>query len=111
MLERAGDVLAHWIALLLPVVDPDVVVFGGSAGLAVADALLPAARERLAARASLRGIGRLPELSISRCGPGAAAAGAALTALRVTQPYGRLTAGGPLEDGCTPQPHQACPPQ
>jgi predicted NBD/HSP70 family sugar kinase len=95
VLGRAGDTLAQWLALILPVVDPDVVVFGGSAGLAIADAVLPVARRRLAITASLRGIGRLPEISVSRCGPGAAATGAALVGLRATEVRGSL-ATGPL---------------
>lgn len=81
--KSASTALAEAIAMLIPVVDPDVVVIGGSVTEGVGHLLLPTVREHLNEVAFLRSRRGIPSIVRAELGPKAAMIGAADYALRV----------------------------
>ncbi|MHB1782029.1 MAG: ROK family protein [Acidimicrobiales bacterium] len=80
-LESAGRAIGVAVARLIPVVDPDLVVLGGSLAHSAADYLLPAARSELERDRPLREVHPAPHLVLGLLGPEAGALGAAELAL------------------------------
>jgi glucokinase len=80
-LQAAGASIGRAVALLMPVIDPDVVLVGGRLAEAAADYLLPAAQAALEDERPLRDVRPAPVLRLSRLGPDAGAIGAAQLAL------------------------------
>jgi glucokinase len=77
VLAVAGRALARAVALLVPVIDPDLVVVAGGVALAAGELLLQPARDELAARHPLAAVLDPPPVILGRAGPNAAALGAA----------------------------------
>lgn len=75
--KSASTALADAIAMLIPVVDPDVVVIGGSVTDGVGHLILPTVREHLNEVAFLRSRRGIPSLVKAALGPKAAMIGAA----------------------------------
>jgi glucokinase len=102
-LNAAGAAIGRAIALLVPVIDPDLVVLGGRLAEAAAGYLIPSARAALEAERPLREVRPAPSIELSRLGPDAGAIGAALMAFGALSPaprdkalpWGMATAGGP----------------
>jgi glucokinase len=76
-LEAAGRALGRAAAQLVPIVDPDMVLLGGSVAHAGSDYLLPAARAVLEDQRPLAAVLRPPPVGLGRLGPEAGALGAA----------------------------------
>jgi glucokinase len=81
VLKAAGTSIGRAVALLVPVIDPDVVVVGGRLAEAAADYLLPAAQTALEVERPLRDVRPAPVLELSRLGPDAGAIGVAQLAV------------------------------
>ncbi|WP_310162946.1 ROK family protein [Arthrobacter sp. BE255] len=81
--KKAAIALADAIAMLIPVVDPDVVVIGGSVAEGVGHLVLPTVREHLNEVAFLRSRRGIPSIVQAELGPKAAVIGAADFARRV----------------------------
>lgn len=77
LVEGAGTAIGRLLTLVAPVVEPDLVVLGGSVGVAGADLLIPAAEREFFSRRSMTGVTRPPRIVATTLGPEAAAVGAA----------------------------------
>jgi glucokinase len=77
LLADAGRCLGDGIAMLIPTLDPDVVVLGGGLAHAAAPHLLPPLRERLNATRPFPAQTPGPDVRLSTCGPESGALGAA----------------------------------
>jgi glucokinase len=77
------------VALLLPGIDPDLVVVAGGVALAAGELLLQPARAELAARHPLAAVLDPPPIILGRAGPNAAAHGAADLARLALEPSRR----------------------
>jgi glucokinase len=84
LVERAGTAIGRLLTLVSPVVEPDLVVLGGSVGAAAADLLIPAAEREFLARRSMPAVTRPPRIVATTLGPEAAAIGAARLAQDLT---------------------------
>lgn len=83
-LTTAAAALAHAVQVLMPVLDPDLVVLAGSVAAAVGDQLATDVAAALTSH-PLSAVVALPVIRISRLGPSAAAIGAADLAARLFQ--------------------------
>ena len=83
VLGTAGAAIGRAIALLVPVVDPDLVLLSGRLAQAAAPYLLPAARAALDEARPLRHVSAPPRIELGRLGPEAGAMGAAELALGI----------------------------
>ena len=77
VLAAAGWAIGKAVTLLVPVVEPDVVVIAGSLAHAASDYLLPAVRTAVAQLRPLSEVIEAPLVELGRLGPDAAAIGAA----------------------------------
>ena len=77
LLADAGRCLADGIRMLIPTLDPDVVVLGGGLAHAAATHLLQPLRERLGAARPFPAQTAGPDVRLSTCGPESGALGAA----------------------------------
>jgi glucokinase len=84
VLERAGHAVGLAVARFVPVLDPELVLLGGSLAFAGSEVLLPAAREGLRSNLILSDLRTPPRLDLATCGPEAGAVGAAACALAAT---------------------------
>lgn len=76
-LTSAGRFVGEALARIIPVIDPDLVLLGGSLAHAAGDILMPAVRSALRDRRSLSRVAGLPRVSLAALGPEAGALGAA----------------------------------
>lgn len=76
-LHKAANAIADAVAMLIPVLDPDVVIIGGSVADGIGHLLLPAMSERLEDVAFLRARRGIPRIVRAELGPKAAVLGAA----------------------------------
>lgn len=83
VLSTAGRAIGRAAAVLVAVVDPDIVVLAGSLAHAAGEYLLPEARSALAGDRPLRGVGPPPPIELGRLGRDAGAIGAAELVLDV----------------------------
>jgi len=83
VLRAAGAAIGRAVALLVPVVDPDLVLLSGRLADAAAAYLLPAARATLDGERPLRHVTAPPRIELGRVGPEAGAIGAAELALGI----------------------------
>jgi glucokinase len=83
VLRAAGAALGRAVALLVPVVDPDLVLISGRLADAAAGYLLPAAQATLDRARPLRQVTAPPRIDLGRLGPEATAIGAAELALLI----------------------------
>jgi len=81
VLRAAGAAIGRAVVLLVPVVDPDLVLISGRLAEAAARFLLPAARATVDRARPLRQVAVPPRIDVGRVGPEAAAIGAAELAL------------------------------
>lgn len=77
VLSTAGKAIGRAAAVLVAVVDPDIVVLAGSLAHAAGEYLLPAARSALAEERPLRAVRLPPPIELGRLGRDAGAIGAA----------------------------------
>jgi glucokinase len=83
VLRGAGAAIGRAIVLLIPVVDPDLVLISGRLAEAAGHYLLPAARSTVNRARPLRQVVGPPRIELGRIGPEAAAIGAAELALLI----------------------------
>jgi len=95
VLRAAGDAIGRAVALLVPVVDPDLVLISGRLADAAARYLLPAARATLDRVRPLRLVTAPPRIDLGRLGPEAAAIGAAELALLIPADVASPSTAGP----------------
>ena len=85
-LRAAGRRIGQAVRILIPLLDPDVVVVGGSVMAGTARFLLPAIQDELAENAPLSRVRTDgPRILIAQTGPYAAALGAAINALHASE--------------------------
>jgi glucokinase len=94
VLRAAGAAIGRAVALLVPVVDPDLVLLSGRLAQAAAPYLLPAARAALEEARPLRHVSAPPRIDLGQLGPEAGAIGAAELALGVVVDVATPTAPG-----------------
>jgi glucokinase len=94
VLGAAGAAIGRAVALLVPVVDPDLVLLSGRLAQAAAAYLLPAARAALEEGRPLRHVTAGPHIDLGRLGPEAGAIGAAELALGIVADVANPTAAG-----------------
>jgi glucokinase len=83
VLRAAGAAIGRAVVLLVPVVDPDLVLVSGRLADAAGRYLLPAARATVNRARPLRDVTAPPRIDLGRVGPEAAAIGAAELALLI----------------------------
>ena len=95
VLRAAGAAIGRAIVLLVPVVDPDLVLISGRLADAAANYLLPAARATVNRTRPLRQVNAPPRIDLGRVGPEAAAIGAAELALLIPAGVAPSSAASP----------------
>ena len=93
VLRAAGSAIGRAVVLLVPVVDPDLVIISGRLADAAARYLLPAARATVNRARPLRQVTAPPRIDLGRVGPEAAAIGAAELALLIPAGVASSAAG------------------
>jgi glucokinase len=95
VLRAAGAAIGRAVVLLVPVVDPDLVLISGRLAEAAARFLLPAARATVDRARPLRQVAVPPRIDVGRVGPEAAAIGAAELALLLPAGVASSSAASP----------------
>jgi predicted NBD/HSP70 family sugar kinase len=95
VLRAAGAAIGRAIVLLVPVVDPDLVLISGRLAEAAARYLLPAARATVNRARPLRQVVAPPRIDLGRLGPEATAIGAAELALLIPAGVAAPSAASP----------------
>ena len=95
VLRAAGAAIGRAVALVVPVVDPDLVLISGRLADAAAKYLLPAARAAVNRARPLRHVTAPPRIDLGRLGPEAAAIGAAELALLIPAGVASRSAASP----------------